>query len=403
MNKIGIIGAGPAGILASLEARKSGANVLLFDSNDVVGRKLLVTGAGRCNLTNAYAASNKYNASPLSLVESTLKQFSHSDLMDYLHGLGILTQATPDGWVYPLSYSAANVASIFSAHLLESGADLQLSHKVNNILPQKQGFLLQFSTDQAAIFVKKLVVTVGGKAYPSLGSDGSIFPALRKLGHQITPVQPALAPLIISQKAVAAIQGVRMDAGIRLFGDDKLLGETRGNIIFTKGGINGPGVMDISYLVPQHKDINLQVEINFISGYENALKNILARFAHSAIPINTILGAVVPPKIAAFALKTSNTAPDQVLSSLQNKDIRRIMACLSAFTLKVEGVRGFEFCQLSTGGIPLAEIDSQSLESKILPGLFFAGEVLDVHGPCGGYNLQWAFSSGAVAGRHAAQ
>ena len=403
MNKIGIIGAGPAGILASLEARKSGADVLLFDSNDVVGRKLLVTGAGRCNLTNAYAASNKYHASPLSVVDSILTQFSHSDLLDYLHNLGILTLATPDGWVYPLSYSAANVASIFSAHLLDSGADLHLSHKVNRILPQKQGFLLQFSTGQTAIFVNTLVVTVGGTAYPSLGSDGSIFPSLQELGHKIKPVQPALAPLIVSQKAVAAIQGVRMDAGIRLFGNGKLLDETRGNIIFTKGGINGPGVMDISYLVPQHKNTNLQVEINFISGYEDELKNILARFSHSAIPINAILGTVVPPKIASFVLHHCNIAADQVLSSLQNKDVRRITASLSAFTLKVEGVRGFEFCQLSTGGIPLNEIDPQSLESKILPGLFFAGEVLDVHGPCGGYNLQWAFSSGVVAGRHAAQ
>ena len=208
MQKIGIIGAGPAGILASLEAKKSGADVLFFDSNEVVGRKLLVTGAGRCNLTNAHAASNKYHASPLSVVDYILKQFSHHDLMDYLHDLGILTQVTPDGWVYPLSYSAANVASIFSAHLLESGTDLHLSHKVNNIIPQKRGFLLQFSTDQAAIFVNKLVVTVGGKAHPSLGSDGSIFPILRKLGHEITPIQPALAPLIVSQKAVAAIQGV---------------------------------------------------------------------------------------------------------------------------------------------------------------------------------------------------
>ncbi|MDX9864313.1 MAG: aminoacetone oxidase family FAD-binding enzyme [Anaerolineaceae bacterium] len=403
MQTIGIIGAGPAGILAALEARKSDAEVLLFDLNDMVGRKLLVTGAGRCNLTNTRAASDRYHASSLAVVDAILKQFNHPDLLEYLHDLGILTQATPDGWVYPLSYSAANVASIFAAHLLESGADLHLSHKVNHILPQKQGFLLKFSTGQAAIFVDKLVVAVGGKAYPTLGSDGSIFPTLRALGHKIIPIQPALAPLIISQKAVAAIQGVRMDAGIRLFGNGKLLDETRGNIIFTKGGINGPGVMDISYLVSQHKHINLEVEINFISGYEDALKNIFARFAHSSIPINIVLGTVIPPKIASFALKNLHVPPDQVLSSFQNKDIRRILTYLSAYSLKIEGVRGFEFCQLSTGGVPLTEVDPQSLESKILPGLFFAGEVLDVHGPCGGYNLQWAFSSGVVAGRHAAQ
>lgn len=403
MQKIGIIGAGPAGIFASFEAKKSGAEVSLFDSNDVVGRKLLVTGAGRCNLTNTQASGEKYHAHPKSSVESVLQQFSHTDLLNYLHGLGILTQATPDGWVYPLSYSAANVASIFTAHLQDAGVSLLLAHQVKHIITQKQGFLLKFSTPHAALFVNKIIIAVGGKAYPSLGSDGSFFPALQELGYEITPVHPALAPLIVSQKAVSAIQGVRMDAGIRLFDNRKLLGETRGNIIFTKGGINGPGVMDLSYLVPSHKNANLEVEINFISGHESSLKVLFTRFANSSIPISTMLGAVVPSKIASFILKTINIKPDRNLASLANKEIKRIMECLTAFSLNVEGVRGFEYCQLSTGGISLNDVDPRSLESKLHPGLYFAGEILDVHGPCGGYNLQWAFSSGVVAGRHAAQ
>jgi predicted Rossmann fold flavoprotein len=402
MHKIGIIGAGPAGILASLEARKSGADVLLFDSNEVIGRKLLVTGAGRCNLTNSQATYKKYHASPISVVESILNQFSHTDLLEYLDRLGILTQATSDGWVYPLSYSAANVANIFAAHLTESGVNLYLSHKVNRIIPQNQGFLLQFSTSQSTIFVNKLIVAVGGKAYPSLGSDGNIFPVFQELGHKITPIQPALAPLVVSSKALTAIQGVRLDAGIRLLGAGKLLGETLGNIIFTKSGINGPGVMDISYLVNQHKTTNLEVQLNFIAGHEYELNNLITRFRDSSLPVNTVLGAVVPPKIAAFVLTTLNLKPDVSLHTLHQKDIAQIVKFLSTFTIKVEGLRGFKFCQLSTGGIPLTDVIPQSLESKILPGLYFAGEVLDVHGPCGGYNLQWAFSSGIVTGRQAA-
>jgi predicted Rossmann fold flavoprotein len=401
MHKVGIVGAGPAGILASLEARKSGAEVSLFDSNDVVGRKLLVTGAGRCNLTNAHASSSKYHASP-EAVDSILKQFNHSDLMDYLHDLGILTQTTSDGWVYPLSYSAANVTSIFAAHLVEAGINMHLSHTVSHIIPQNSGFLLQFATGESSRFFNNIVIAVGGKAYPALGSDGNLFPILKKLGHEITPVQPALAPLIVSHKAIAPIQGVRMDAGIRLFANGRLLDETLGNIIFTKGGINGPGVMDISYLVNDHKNKNLEVVINFIANHETDLKTLFKRFGDSSIPISTVLGTVVPPKIALFILKKRKLNPNTELRALHIKDINNIMELLSAFTLQVEGVRGFEFCQLSTGGIPLSEVDQQSLESKILPGLFFAGEVLDVHGPCGGYNLQWAFSSGVVVGRHAA-
>jgi predicted flavoprotein YhiN len=142
--------------------------------------------------------------------------------------------------------------------------------------------------------------------------------------------------------------------------------------------------------------------INFIANHETDLKTLLKRFGDSSIPISTVLGAVVPLKIALFILKKRKLNPNTELRALHIKDINNIMELLSAFTLQVEGVRGFEFCQLSTGGIPLTEVDQQSLESKILPGLFFAGEVLDVHGPCGGYNLQWAFSSGVVVGRHAA-
>ncbi|MCD4673592.1 MAG: aminoacetone oxidase family FAD-binding enzyme [Anaerolineaceae bacterium] len=401
MLKLGIIGAGPAGIIASLEAKKLGADVLLFDSNEVVGRKLLVTGSGRCNLTNTRAVSEKYHASPISVVESVLSQFSHDDLIHYLHEMGILTHATSDGWVYPLSYSAANVANIFNAHLNDRGIERYLSHKAQHILPQKQGFLIQFSTGQPTVFVHKLLIASGGKAYPSLGSDGSMFTALRGLGHEIIPVQPALAPLVVPEKAVKSIQGVRTDAGIRLFENAKLLGESFGNIIFTKGGINGPGVMDISYLVSQYQKPCLK--INFISGHEPALKEIFQRFAKSSMPLQSSLGAVVPTKIAAFALKSSGLRTDVAMSDLCHKDLGRIMECLSAFTLEVKGVRGFEYCQLSTGGIALNDIDPRSLESRVQPDLYFAGEILDVIGPCGGFNLQWAFSSGAVAGRWAAQ
>jgi len=400
--KIGVIGAGPAGIFASLEARKANAEVLLFDSNEIIGRKLLVTGAGRCNLTNENAFSNKYIANPLSTVNAILNQFGHPELLDYLHNLGVFTQSTSDGWVYPLSYSAANVADILAAHIIDSDIKVNLSHKVSRIILQKHGFLLKFSTGQSTLFVDKLIVAAGGKAYPSLGSDGSIIPALQNLGHEIHPIQPALAPLVIPNNIVSPIQGVRMDAGVSLFSNCKLIGHTLGNIIFTKNGINGPGVMDISYLVNQYKNSRLEVKINFIAGHENTLNALLARFADSSMPLQSVLGAIVPPKISLFTLNNLGLTTNTMMKNLHQNDSRRIMEFLSSFSLKIKGVRGFQYCQLSTGGIPLLDVEAESLESKKIPGLSFAGEILDVHGPCGGYNLQWAFSSGFVAGRHAA-
>jgi predicted Rossmann fold flavoprotein len=403
MPKLGIIGAGPAGMVAALEARKAGVDVLLFDSNDILGRKLLVTGSGRCNLTNALAAPGKYHASSQVVLQSVFNQFGHQDLVQYLHKMGIITHATADGWFYPLSNSAVNVAAIFAAHLQDAGVEIHLAHQVDQIIPQKKGFLLKFVTGQSTLFVDSLLVAVGGKAYPTLGSDGSIFPALQQLGHQILPVQPALAPLVVPQKAFQAIQGVRADVGVRLFSKNMLLGETVGNIIFTKGGINGPGVMDLSYLVSLNPKQALGLEINFLPTHAAELDQLMQTYASSAMPVQSLLGAVVAPKIVEFVLRSLHIPTSQNIRDLRDSDRKRILDFMTAVKVKVEGVRGFDFCQLSTGGIALEDVQPDSLESRILKGLYFAGEILDVNGPCGGYNLQWAFSSGIVAGRSAAK
>lgn len=403
MSRLGIIGAGPAGMMAALEARKKGREVVLFDANDRVGRKLLVTGSGRCNLTNAAAAPEKYHSSSLAVLQSVFSQFSYQDLMRSLHEMGILTQTTADGWVYPLSYSAANVADIFAAHLEDAQVQVKLGHKVTEIIPGKAGYLLKFAAGQAPEFVEQCVLASGGKAYPTLGSDGSLFSVLQRLGHAIVPVHPALAPLRISQKTFQAIEGVRVDALVRLLADNQPIGETSGNIIFTRGGINGPGVMDLSYLVNQYPRAKLEVEIDFLADHQSALKKLMQTYAHSTMPVRALLGAVIAPKIAESVLQDLGFSQNKVLCDLSPKDFDRIYRKLTKARATVDGVRNFDFCQLSTGGISLKEVQPDSLESRLLPGLYFAGEVLDVNGPCGGYNLQWAFSSGVVAGRSAAK
>lgn len=402
MTTIGIIGAGPAGVTAALEAQKHGAHVLLFDSNPSVGKKLLVTGSGRCNLTNAQAKPNSYNTQQLNVVESVFAQLDHLGLLHYLDELGILTYSTDDGWYYPVSNSAANVVEILASHLSKAKIDLRLEHKVSRIISQKRGFLLQFHTGQPTVFVDKLIIAAGGKAYPALGSDGSIFSILETMGHEILPVYPALAPIIVPSKQIKPFFGARTDAQLRLYENDKLLGETVGNIIFTKTGINGPGVMDLSHLVSQYGTGKITLTINFLAKYQQQFEELLSRFAQTSISIRALVGSVVPNKIGNHFLDLLHFPADTVMDQLKESDRHKITKSLSSYRVDVEGVRGFDFCQASTGGISLKDVHETTLESKNLPGLYFAGETLDVNGPCGGYNLQWAFSSGFVAGKHAA-
>ena len=389
--------------MAALEACNAGKEVYLFDANQVVGKKLLVTGSGRCNLSNTKAAPGLYYSSSEKVLNAVFEQCDQRQLIQRLHQLGILTCATDDGWCYPVSYSAANVVNILQAHLVESGAKLRLAHKINRIIPQSKGFLLKFETGQPAFFVDRLLVAAGGKAYPALGSDGSIFSILQELGHQIVPVRPALAPLLVEPQEVKSFQGVRLDAHLRLFANSELIGESAGNIIFNKGSINGPGAMDLSYLASQYTDKKLELEIDFLVSQKSTLHEILRSFHKKNFSLQALLGAVVPNKIVSHVLKQMRLPDNSVISQLTEKQIKQAIIRLSSYRLGVKGVGEFSQSQLSTGGISLTEIHPSTLESKLVKGLFFAGEVLDVVGPCGGYNLQWAFSSGVIAGRSSVQ
>lgn len=398
--KVGIIGAGPAGMMAALEARKSGAVVLLFDGNPSVGRKLLVTGAGRCNLTNSAVAAERYHCADQSWIGAILNGFGHADLLKYLREIGVLTYATADGWCYPRSESAAAVTAIFDAALHQAGVEIHTSTFIMAIDRSRRGFLI--ASDSGESFeIDRLVIASGGKAYPSLGSTGALFTVMQKLGHRIIPVLPALAPILADMKAYHKLQGVRLDARVSLFEKNSLLGSATGNLIFTEWGLNGPAVMDLSHLVSARPDGELCLELNLIFDCEAELLGMIKKQHDHPVSLRVLLGSALPPKVSPFVLNLAGIPADVIIKDLSNDQIEKVLFLLTHLPFRVKGVRGFEYCQVSSGGIAVDEVDAQSLQSKIIPGLFFAGEVLDVTGPCGGYNLQFAFSSGFLAGKSA--
>ncbi len=403
MDLIAIIGAGPAGMMAALQAAGRGRRVLLLDSNPMVGRKLQVTGAGRCNLTNAGVAAERYFCADPTWVARLLGRFGRPELLQELEKIGILAYSTWDGWYYPRSESAATVVDAFVAALDEAGVQVVLRTKIIRIQPTGQGFTLT-AADREEIPASRVIVAAGGEAYPSLGSRGECLPLLRELGHTVIPMRPALAPITADVKALHPLQGVRLDVHTRLLERKSILAETTGNLIFTQWGFNGPAVMDLSHHVSARPGADLTLELNLLPDeVGNGLRSLLDRKQTASVPLRVLVGAVLPPKVAPFILSQAGLPLDVRMADLKPAIINDVLARLEHLRVRVTGVRGFDYCQAAAGGVPLDEVDADSMQSKRVPGLFLAGEILDVTGPCGGYNLQFAFSSGAVAGQSAAR
>ena len=395
--KVGIIGAGAAGIMAAIVAAKSGWQVVLYDSNMGVGRKLLITGGGRCNLTNASVGEQVYHTQDKSFVATALRIFGQQDLVNYLEELCIPVYSTDDGWFYPLSNSASNVVHILDAALDQLGVHKVLNTKITGITLKKEGFSL--SGSGKTFEVDKLIIASGGKAYPSLGSKGELFEIIGSLGHRILPVLPALAPVQADMSTIHALQGVRLDVTATLMQRGRVLDEASGNMIFTSWGMNGPAVMDISHQINLNKNNGMFLRLNFLPRQEELLKELIAKQRRKRFPIKTLLESVLPEKICGYALKQAQIREDSLLSNLTEDSLIRLLEVLKNVTVKVKGTRDFQYSQVSTGGVDVREVNPENMKSRLVDELYFAGEVLDVIGPCGGYNLQWAFTSGAIAGK----
>lgn len=396
-NELTIIGAGPAGMTAALFAARAGRQVTLIDGNPTVGRKLLVTGAGRANLTNRNVSAERYTCADRAWMETVLSKFGHAETIAFLDSIGVLTYATPDGWCYPISESAQTVVDAFANALQQAGVKLLLDHKVTSLRETGPGFEVMFKTQQPHR-CENLIIATGGAAYPTLGSRGQLFPYIKQLGHTVNPVLPALAPVLCAMDAYTKLLGVRFDANVRLYEKESLLAETTGNLIFTAWGLNGPAVMDLSHHISTRPGKDLRLELNPLFDSEPALRALLRDGHQSTTPLKVLLGAVLPPKVPPVLLGQAGISPAVRMNQVSDAQLEKLLQLATAIPFKVMGVRGFEYCQVSTGGVPVSEVDPLTMRSRRVPGLAFAGETLDVVGPCGGYNLQFAFSTGAIAG-----
>jgi predicted Rossmann fold flavoprotein len=396
METLAIIGAGPAGIMAALQAAAGGVKPLLIEANSAIGRKLLVTGAGRCNITNLNANPGRYTCSDPGFLKVLFDRVGPPQLREYLAGLGILTYATADGWCYPLSESAQNVVALLSEALQRVEVKPVLNTRISRIARATDGFSLQ-AEDGRSWSANRLIVAAGGKAQPRLGATGNLFKELQRLGHGVVPIRPALAPLLVDMKPYKALAGVRLDVTASLTHDGTPLVRTKGNLIFTAWGLNGPAVMDLSHLVHGGE----RLELDLLAGRRPELERLLGEFQGSRTRLAALLGALLPPKVIPCLLAQGRVPMDAKMVTITLTQQAMLLDHLTRLPFTVQGVRGFEYCQGKAGGIPVEEVEASTLRSKRIPGLYLAGETLAITGPCGGYNLHLAFASGWLAGEAA--
>jgi predicted Rossmann fold flavoprotein len=409
--RVAIIGAGPSGMMAALEASKGIGrgikSVTLFEHEARIGRKLAVTGAGRCNLSNDGVSASVYHGAELEWTEQLLECFSVEDLERALYRLGIPIFKTDDGWYYPLSQSAASVVSILEERLLGQGVSMRVATYVRNVSYQKDhGFELTYkdynSGKSHVELFDRLIVATGGKSYPELGSKGQFFAQLEGLGHTVNRLSPALGLIEVNLGRFNALQGLRFDAHTAVFNGEECLGRSFGNLIFTKKGLNGPGVMNLSHLITQNSNQKLQLEINFIGQWIEELAE-AAVDENNQGSLRALLLRYFAPKAVDFFINEADLKPQKALRAMTEEDFQKLIQTLSMNRFDVTGAGDYSNSQLTAGGVATEELNPQTLESKIVLGLFIVGEAIDLFGPCGGYNLHVAFATGYLAGKTLAE
>lgn len=397
-----IIGAGASGLMAAAAAASKGARVALLEHKDDIGKKILATGNGRCNFTNTDMSVNKFHGSK-ALIKNGLSQFNYSDTIRFFKGLGIPAYDNA-GYIYPNSRQAASVVAAFRMELMRLHVDVKTGINITDIKPadDRTGYCIQ--TDKGSFKSKRLIIACGLTASPKLGSDGSLFRQIEALGHHIQKPLPALCGFSCDGLNFKKITGVRCDATVASVIDGQMTEQNTGELQLADYGISGIPVFQISSLMSRalNKGQMVEVIIDFLPAFSDDELNgyIKDRIITTTDnrSLNEMLNGLLNNKLLLELIHKSGVSPDKKGRLLTDDDCKSLTRSIKHTAVSVKKPRGAEFAQVCAGGICTKEIDVRTLESKIHPGLYFCGELLDVDGICGGYNLQWAWTSGYIAG-----
>lgn len=395
--KIGIIGGGAAGIMAALQIK--GHEVHIFERNNRIGKKLLATGNGRCNYTNLNMGPEYYHGEERDFVKPALNYFGKEDTIDFFKSHLMLSTSIENGRTYPVTLKASSVLNLFLRELEKKNIYIHTNYFLRQIEKTKGGFKLQFK-DEEPFYVDRVVFATGGMSMPVSGSDGNGYRILKSLGHTLVEPFPGLVQVKLKSEFLKHLAGTKVVGEVRLIKDGKVIGREEGDLLFTKYGISGPPILDLSRKVGENLNSKLYMEIPFVNNLQKGFESFAVNaFNNSDSTLAEFIEGVCDKKflrvVEALIKIDKNTPLKEINDSLRD----RIIKVLQSTRFEVEGLNGYGESQVTCGGISTEEVNSETMESKIVKGLYLVGEVLDVDGDCGGYNIQWAFSSAALCGK----
>ncbi|MDI9472779.1 MAG: NAD(P)/FAD-dependent oxidoreductase [Tissierellia bacterium] len=398
-----IVGGGAAGLMSATIVQNKGLRVGLLERNARIGKKLLATGNGRCNYTNIYTSLEDFSGEDVSFASTALETFPPQTILSYFRSLGIEPQIEANGKAFPSSEQASSFLDLFLLRLRNGDIDILTDTFVKGIRKKKGRFIVT-TNDGRNLTAKKVLLCTGGKAMPSSGSDGNGYSLAASLGHSITPLSPSLVQLMLQGNFFPKIEGVKLRRWLHLGLGDEFLQTEEGDLLFANYGISGPPALQLSRLagalLAQGKTPWVSISL-FNEPLQETYERLMERssfFPDRSIH-DALIGLVHKRLIPVIIQEAGIDNIRRTVSSLTKKETYSLARLLTDWRIPIRGLKGWSSAQVTAGGVNTKEVDPASMESTIISGLYFAGEILDIDGRSGGFNLQWAWSSAAIASR----
>ena len=401
-----VIGGGPAGIMAAGRAAELGARVVLIEKNPGPGKKLLMTGNGRCNISHAEFNDKKFVeklGKKGQFLLSALAAFGPEEVVRFFEDRGLKVKIEKDGRIFPVSDKASDVLHVLSGYSYKNKVKFLPGQEVVGF-EVKKGMIESVKLAKGEIFAQSFVLCPGGKSYPQTGSTGDGYAWAQKMGHKIISPRPALVPIETREDWVSDLKGLSLkDVGVALFQNNKKQDQGLGDIMFTHFGLSGPAILNLSKKIEEllaNGEVILKIDLMPALDVLMLDKKLQEDFKQNKI-FRNYLSEIIPRRLSNFIIKFSKITPDKKINSVTKEERRKLIRIIKELKLTPRGSVGFSQAIVTSGGVDLKEIDSKTMRSKIIKNLFFAGEIIDLDGPTGGYNLQICWSTGRVAGENA--
>ena len=404
MSKVIIIGGGAAGMFAAVHASDKGHEVHLFEKNEKLGKKLYITGKGRCNITNACDVEELFQAvigNPKFLY-SSFYTYTNQDVIDFFENEGLATKIERGNRVFPVSDHSSDVIRTLSEAMRKRGVQVHLNQKVEKVLQKDGTFDGIVLEDGKTVKGDSCIIATGGLSYPSTGSTGDGYRWAEALGHKVTEQSPGLVPLETKESWVKALQGLSLrNVNVTVLDGRKKYYEEFGELLFTHFGVSGPTVISASSIVGQmlkKKELTLTIDLKPALSEEQLDKRLLRDFEEQKNKqFKNALGGLFPSKLIPVMVELSGILPEKQVNAVSKEERRSLVHLIKNFAMTLTGIRGYNEAIITRGGVSVREIDPGTMESKKVKNLYFAGEVLDLDAVTGGYNLQIAWSTGYMA------